>query len=201
MDIVDHVLNRFAQTGIRRKPFAHTYVENVFPADFFQQIRTELPPDEAYGHHSVHDRERLIAAYPESACAQVLRSRRFAHGMFRIFGKERPANLSVELRLMRDRKGCRLKVHRDARFRMLSLVFYLPPDSSAARHGTSLYVPSENGYQRIATYPFEPNACFAVWNEDDSWHGVEPIDEDVVRDTLLYNLDDPTLPQKPWAAS
>ena len=44
-------------------------------------------------------------------------------------------------------------------------------------------------FERMATMPFVPNALFAFLKTDNSFHGVEPIDEPGIhRYLLLYDL-------------
>jgi hypothetical protein len=42
------VLYKVANSTVRTFPYPHIRVENVFPAEFYQQIRQHLPPTEAY---------------------------------------------------------------------------------------------------------------------------------------------------------
>jgi hypothetical protein len=47
-DVKLHVMYRIANATIREWPFAHIYVENVFPADFFAELQANLPANDGY---------------------------------------------------------------------------------------------------------------------------------------------------------
>jgi hypothetical protein len=115
-------------------------------------------------------------------------------------GPEPGLPVLTEAMLTRDLTGYGLGPHSDHEQRLLSLMFYCPPDDSTALHGTSLYVPRDpaasypggghydfSEFRRVATMPFRPNTAFAFVKRRDSFHGVEPVTEpDVARDLILY---------------
>jgi hypothetical protein len=107
-----------------------------------------------------------------------------------------------EALIVRDRTQYSLGPHTDATNKVLSFLFYLPPDASMAHLGTSLYVPRDprftcpggphHGFElfrRVHTMEYLPNTLFAFMKTPDSFHGVEPITQpDVQRDLLLYDI-------------
>ena len=48
-----HAIYQIAHTPIRAYPFAHVFVEEVFPHDFYARLQALLPPDDAYAVGSV----------------------------------------------------------------------------------------------------------------------------------------------------
>ena len=104
--------------------------------------------------------------------------------------------------VVRDHTNYNIGPHTDAPHRLLSLLFYCPDDDSMASLGTSIYVPRDPGFrckggahykhskfQNVRTMAYKPNSLFAFFKTDNSFHGVEPInDENVLRDLLLYDI-------------
>ena len=86
--------------------------------------------------------------------------------------------------------------------KVITLLFYLPKDESQRHLGTSIYLPkdrefrcpggphySREGFERIVTMPFLPNSLFVFLKTNNSFHGVEPVqDPDTRRWLLLYDL-------------
>jgi hypothetical protein len=109
---------------------------------------------------------------------------------------------ATESLIVRDHTNYSLGPHTDAPFRLLSLLFYCPDDDARKHLGTSLYAPADpafrcrggphyprDGFHRIATMEYRPNTLFAFVKTDNSFHGVEPVDDaDVQRDLLLYDI-------------
>ena len=103
---------------------------------------------------------------------------------------------------MRDRTTYSLGPHTDTPEKVLSFLFYLPPDASMAHLGTSIYVPKDPQFicrggphhdfahfRRMLTMEYLPNTLFAFMKTPNAFHGVEPITEaEVRRDLLLYDI-------------
>lgn len=118
----------------------------------------------------------------------------------RLPGAEPGLPVLTEAMATRDLTGYGLGPHSDNEQRLLSLMFYCPPDEATVRYGTSLYVPLDpnahypggghydfSEFRRVATMPFRPNSAFAFVKRHDSFHGVEPVTEPgVARDLILY---------------
>jgi hypothetical protein len=109
---------------------------------------------------------------------------------------------SQETLLVEDITNYALGPHTDSPSKIVTVLFYLPKDESQAHLGTSIYMPKDRerrcpggphygyeGFDRVATMPFLPNAMFAFVKTDNSFHGVEPVtDPDVRRWLLLYDI-------------
>jgi hypothetical protein len=107
-----------------------------------------------------------------------------------------------EALLVQDTTRYQLGPHTDAPRKVVTLLFYLPPDESQRHLGTSIYLPKDRDFRcpggphhphdrfdRVWTMPFLPNSLFAFFKNDVSFHGVEPVlDAGCRRWLLLYDI-------------
>jgi hypothetical protein len=229
--VLEHVLYRVANTPIRTHPYPHFYVRDVFPEDFYREVRAHLPPFDAF--KSLKALDRVSADYPDTRLvfpvtpdnvqaqgepfasfwtwvAQQFLTGEFMQKMlahFEPFLSKRWAGASGlqfqdEALIVRDSSQYELEPHTDNLKKVLSFLFYLPPDDSMARLGTSIYAPRQTDFlcTKGMHYPFDkfhlvttmsylPNSLFAFVKTSNSFHGVEPITEaGVCRDLLLYDI-------------
>jgi len=90
--------------------------------------------------------------------------------------------------LVKDTGEYTLGPHTDAPGRVITMLFYMPPDETAREQGTSLYLPKDrdfrckggphypfDNFDRIMTADFLPNRLFMFIKNNASWHGVEPM--------------------------
>lgn len=176
-------------------------------------------------------KERLVLFDHEVAAADMdITSREFWSGMFKMLldreltqtwlnlfeatirqhfaddipeiAKNGGAKIFAEAMLMRDLPMYALGPHTDAPSKVVSVLFYLPPDGNRPELGTSLYLPRDRGFtcegrahhpfdkfERLATMPFLPNTAVAFPKTRRSFHGVEPVlDPEARRDLLIYDL-------------
>ncbi len=47
-EVLDHLLGRIDNTAAVFEPFAHIYLEDVFPADLYEQLLRSFPPEKTY---------------------------------------------------------------------------------------------------------------------------------------------------------
>lgn len=118
------------------------------------------------------------------------------------FGNDPKLELYDETLLVQDITNYSLGPHTDAQHKVITLLFYLPKDESKRHLGTSIYLPKDGNFRcpggphykhdafdRVWTMPFVPNALFAFFKTDNSFHGVERVlDEDTRRWLLLYDI-------------
>lgn len=110
-------------------------------------------------------------------------------------------DFDIESLIVRDRVNYSLGPHTDAQHKLLSLLFYCPDDDRMKHLGTSIYAPldpdfrcaggphySADRFRRVKTMEYRANTLFAFFKTDNSFHGVEPITDRVVRDLLLYDV-------------
>ncbi len=155
-DAFEHLLYRFQNASISTYPFPHFYIENIFPANFYQELIENFPDLGSYISLSETGevargayRERFVLSFQESHLSRMS----FLHGMFwrkfeaRLkspewismlldkfgpFFKERFGNLFdqmhflSDLALVRDQSGYAIGPHTDHPSRILTLLFYCP---------------------------------------------------------------------------
>jgi hypothetical protein len=127
---------------------------------------------------------------------------KFRNDMAERFGAGAAVSTDIDARLVRDFTSYAIGPHTDSPRKLVSLLFYLPRDESMSHLGTSIYAAHDpsfrcegtrhytyKGFKRVADMPYVPNALFAFFKTDHSFHGVDPItDSDVERNLLLYNI-------------
>jgi hypothetical protein len=118
------------------------------------------------------------------------------------FGTGSALSTDIDARFVRDFTDYSIGPHTDTPRKLVSLLFYLPRDESMRHLGTSIYAArdasfrcegtrhhSYQAFKRVASLPYVPNALFAFFKTDYSFHGVDPItDSGVERNLLLYNI-------------
>ncbi|MDA7948380.1 MAG: hypothetical protein MPJ78_13005 [Hyphomicrobiaceae bacterium] len=106
--------------------------------------------------------------------------------------------------LMRDTEGYRIKPHPDGTNRIVTMLYYLPPDDSQEDLGTSVYFRQPwirrllgDSFREVRRFPFRRNSsCAFVVNRlpnKTSWHGRELVGADAgVRNLILcqYRVND-----------
>jgi len=170
-----HVLYKIANAPINPFPFPHIYVRDVFPEDYYRQLRAALPPAETYKSlkalgrvgPSYPDTRFVIPITPENTQAMSEPFRTFwlklAEWMlvgfgaamlskFKPFLEQRFGNGTSqefynEALLIQDWTAYSLGPHTDTPRKVLSFLFYLPADDSLARLGTSIYVPKQPDFR------------------------------------------------------
>jgi hypothetical protein len=237
------VLYKIGNATVREYPYPHIYVPDIFPADFYRELLGSLPPQAALKNLGELGRVAADNTYPERGVLPLtpqdlasleapqrefwerlrewLLGRRFRDtmvGKFAPYLAHRFGDLSKvrfghEALIVRDRTNYALGPHTDSPRKVLSFLFYLPPDAAKSHLGTSIYVPRDPAFlcqggphydyadfQRMLTMPYVPNALFAFMKTPNSFHGVEPIsDPEVQRDLLLYDIRAEVTQQQPMA--
>lgn len=204
---LEHVIYKIRNARILEYPFPHFFVENVFPDDFYWDFLASLPSDENYSNDMGSYANRVFAK-PDDPDFAPFYDKRFTANVCKTFKDgfrhrfpDGTASLSSEWRLVRDSEGYSIGPHTDAKWKVISLLFYLPWDKSDVDAGTSIYLPkdsgftcpggphyNEQGFEKLWTAPFIPNSCFGFWKTDNSWHGVSEIQRKIRRDVLLFNV-------------
>lgn len=184
-----HVLYQIANAPVRPYPYAHIYVENVFPADFYAALRANWPDGSALVSLADTGRvsrgaypERFVMPFKPSAIDKLdpgrrpfwtdfgswLITERFLTAMidkFEPFIKQRlgddmyKCGFDVDSLIVRDLTNYQIGPHTDSPKRLLSLLFYCP-DNDALKHlGTSIYVPRDPEF-RCPGGPHHPHDAF-----------------------------------------
>lgn len=188
-NVEQHVLYQIANAPMREYPYAHIYVENVFPADFYAALRENWPDPSALV--SLADtgrvpkgayRERFVMPFTPAEIDKLPEERRafwteFATWMitqefltamidkFEPYVKERfgddiyRCSFAADSLIVRDLTNFSIGPHTDAPHRLLSMLFYCPADEALRHLGTSLYVPRDPGF-RCRGGPHYPHDMF-----------------------------------------
>ncbi len=142
--------------------------------------------------------------HPDFAVWTILK---FRDQVTQRFGQE-PSQLFAsnaarsEIFLMRDLETYSLGPHTDSPAKLVSVLFYLPPDDRRPELGTSLYAPRDPAFvcpggphhkfekfERVFTVPYRPNTLVAFPKTSRCFHGVEPVSgPDTRRDLMLFDL-------------
>jgi hypothetical protein len=229
---------KLADAPVSAFPYPHLYIENIFEAGYYEEMQAMLPassdmlpiadvrPVKGYEQRFVFELGGTQLDSLPSAKQAFWRSlhrwlvggrfgqvvlNKFGHFLNQRFGNNE-VGIDEEALLVQDVTSYALGPHTDTPRKVVTLLFYLPRDTSQAHLGTSIYVPRQAtfrcpggphyphaAFERLWTMPFLPNSLFAFVKTDNSFHGVEPVaDPDCKRWLLLYDL---YVQQAPTAAS
>jgi hypothetical protein len=187
--VEEHVLYQIANAQMREYPYAHIYVENVFPEEFYSRMRTNWPATSSLVSLADTGRvskgaypERFILPFTQLELLKLGEERspfwldfgdwflgnrfmtavidKFAQHVHARFGDMMYQNTySVDSLIVRDLTNYSIGPHTDAPHRLLSLLFYCPDDNSRSHLGTSIYVPNDPDF-RCSGGPHYPHNRF-----------------------------------------
>jgi hypothetical protein len=187
--VEEQVLYQIENAPIREYPYAHIYVENVFPDDFYAKLRANWPDQSAM--ISIADtgrvakdmyRERFVMPFTPAEIDKLREDRRpfwkelaawlitqrFLTALidkFEPYVKERfgdelyRCTFENDSLIVRDLTNFKIGPHTDAPHRLLSLLFYCPDDDALKHLGTSLYVPRDPAFRCLGG-PHYPHNLF-----------------------------------------
>jgi hypothetical protein len=224
-----HVTYKVGNTPFNLFPYPHFYVPDIFPADYYQRIQQCLPDPQAMipieqARNLKGYKERFVLGLDDAQLATLpdekqafwrelrgwlvgaefrsLLLQKFQPFINQRFAHESSVAFYDEGLLVQDITNYKLGPHTDAPRKVVTVLFYLPPDASQRHLGTSIYLPKDRNFRcpggphharddfvRLHTNPFAPNSMFAFFKTDNSFHGVEPVaDPDCRRWLLLYDI-------------
>jgi hypothetical protein len=167
--VLDHVVAAVEQAPLQVDPFAHSYVEHVFPEDVYEEILSSLPepqlfeplyhkdalqPDgrttrstftlDAAHMATLPARQRSVLERVEavmgSAALRDALLLRYGDVLRQRFGDGwRSVALEGTVKLQRDTPGYRIGVHPDTADKVVLLQLYLARDDAHRSMGTSIY--------------------------------------------------------------
>ena len=176
-DAENHVLYRIANAPLLAYPFPHFYATDVFPADFYAELRRRLP--EQAGYTRIDEtgtvakgmyKERFVCSLDElegrefesgagtSFWADLsgwllgdafsrLILDRFRPSLRERFGPDNEPRIETDARLVRDFTNYAISPHTDSPRKVVSLLFYLPQDDAMRHLGTSIYAPKNPDFR------------------------------------------------------
>jgi hypothetical protein len=65
--VLDHLLRRIEATPALEEPFSHVYLEEVFPADLYEEVLAHLPDPALYDHAGYRHKKTRAPDYTRSA--------------------------------------------------------------------------------------------------------------------------------------
>lgn len=168
-EIEEYVKYRISNATVREYPYPHFFVENIFPADYYQRILACWPVIERF--RSLDETGRA-SGYPDRFVISLIGTDQnpalqddpyvfwqefsawfcgpsFLQFLVRHFmpwivrNRTMPEKISVSADglLVEDHTRYAIRPHTDARHRLVSTLFYCPADAAQAHLGTSVYVP------------------------------------------------------------
>lgn len=223
--VVDGLCASLEAAKVETAPFEHLFVQEVFPSDVYGSLQASLPPTDSYISMSARRttninaqlyRKRINLTSPEilripeaertfweivrdSLCDPrfidaVLKS--FSPGLLRRYGTTEITS-RVRVELFRDSDGYEIGPHTDAPHKILTLIFYLPPNTARPDLGTAVYAPKDASmtdersfqhpfelFDEIERAPFFPNSVFGFMKSERSFHGRPPIEGGVERNMI-----------------
>lgn len=229
-EVEEFVKYRIANSVVRQYPFPHFFIENIFPDEYYRQILANWPGTDRFkslaetGRTSGDNyKERHVVSlmkvgeeeadwqgkefwteYSQWFCGNTFLQFIVKHFQpWIVKGRKLPAQVTVapDGLLVQDHTNYAIGPHTDAPHRLVSTLFYCPPDASQRHLGTSVYVPKgddipreicgthypRNRFIKLDTAPFIPNSMFGFVVSPNSFHGVDTItDENVRRNVILH---------------
>jgi hypothetical protein len=102
------------------------------------------------------------------------------------------------MELVHDKTNYAIGPHTDHPAKVITLLFYLPKSTDLAHLGTSVYRPRDptftceglahyprDQFEKLSTAPFVPNSLFGFVKTNNSFHGVEPIQDTGIERNLM----------------
>lgn len=188
LDAELHMAYRVGNVPFNMFPYPHFYLRDVFPADFYQQIQSNIPDSEAM---VPIEQARGLKGYDERFVLNIGKKgteglpaekrefwQAFHHWLvikgnfgtlifekFKPFIQQRFANrpnveFYSEALLVQDITNYKLGPHTDADRKVVTMLFYLPADESQKHMGTSIYLPNDPDF-RCPGGPHYPRDGFA----------------------------------------
>lgn len=202
------VIDAVRRSVVQPSPFAHAYLEAVWPVDLYRHLLAVLPAEALYHDdnpakygradgrscrqvlplHEAPADEHLWAAVRDVLVSPELQSAVCAHlGLRARHRNGRPVSASRPV-LVRDLPGYWIEPHPDSRAKQITMQFYLAADASQQTLGTTLYrlrpfrpaawVGRAPLMQPVHRFPFLPNSGYLFPVRWNSFHGVERLPED-----------------------
>jgi len=165
LEAVNKVVYEIANAPIRTYPFHHLYIENIFPASFYDLIQSHLPSVDEMP--SIEDKtrakgfdERFVQSFDQSLSRLPQEKYAFWNNFQKAFQGGALPNVFLhkfnslinerfsdqsgisfydEFLLILDKEGYSISPHTDAIPKTITSLFYLPNDDSSLNLGTSIY--------------------------------------------------------------
>ena len=216
--LIAALTSRLSEMEVCDDPYPHFFIPNIFPQRWFADIRAAIPQDPSYANtdprrtsneaalkfrRRINLSESGLAFLPEGpratwTCVKTaLTSNAFAASVKALLSThlmQRYGTIELKTRtrleLIRDQEGYLINPHTDAPHKIITLLFYLPPDNRHTELGTSVYVPKDPDFideagtqfdsadfEEVFRAPFQPNSMFGFMKNERSFHGRQLISQ------------------------
>ncbi len=169
------LLYKVANAPIQLFPYPHILVHDIFPQDFYAELRSHLPPASAY--KSLKALGRVGSGYPDTRSVMPFTPgdvatlpepyrtfwnnfggwflggpfgrtvlQKFASLLAQRFENPIAVDYLHESLVIQDRTTYSLGPHTDTPAKVISFLFYLPADASMPHLGTSMYLPKDPSF-------------------------------------------------------
>lgn len=206
--ILASVIDAVRRSVVQRRPFAHVYLEHVWPSDVYADLLASLPSVSLYRDdnpakygrpdgrscrqvlplHGAATLDPLWAIVREVLTSPDLQTAVCAHFDLRATHADgRPVSTARPV-LVRDLPGYWIEPHPDSRAKHITMQLYLPADTSQVALGTTLYqlrpfrpaawIGRAPFMQPVHRCRFTPNSGYIFPVRWYSFHGVERLADD-----------------------
>jgi hypothetical protein len=173
-EIHDHVFSQIGKVALETSPFAHCYVRDVFPRDFYSLLIEQLPTDDRYERLPAPYESRSSIRLDSHAAAsmgefwrtfeQWINGQDFLDCMVEKFSPMLPTmnrfraaqlaassdgstlKISSRTEVVRDYANFALGPHTDNPLKFVTAIFYISKDLRFSEFGTSIYRPKKPGF-------------------------------------------------------
>lgn len=175
-DVEHSVVYKLANAPVLTYPYPHMWVPDIFPVEYYSEMRRHLPPLSSYkplgetgtvsgnaykeryitsiedlgkipGGETVYNFWHGLETWMLSERFLQLLFQRFAPYAQHRFSGKGDLRFRTNLRLVRDFTSYKIGPHTDTPAKVFSLLFYLPKDTSMSHLGTSIYMPNDPAFQ------------------------------------------------------
>lgn len=195
-----HVLGRIAQAEVSFDPFGHTFIPDIFPADFYETVRAHLQKckssDQVQNRlqdnpEYINRRFNLLRDPDEVSCflREVFSDHEVKAALAKKFFLSPTPDFIDQLAIHKEFEymftaaGRFQNIHTDIPAKFMSLVFYFPPrpmsDDEELKNATILY---DKGLNPAYKARYRPNSVCVFAQHFYSYHGFSTTTE---RDSLV----------------
>lgn len=196
MSIHSEIVLALADCSIDYHPFTHFTWKNIFSDQNYQDLLGALPNsaeyEQFYHQDSTYDNKahRLRYTLSEksspilSALFSSLSSEEVKHIIYELLSIKTEEGIPKVL-LYRDVQGYKISPHTDSR-KIATVQIYLPKEEIPDVGTQFLFNnKAEQRFDVVKKMRFAPNSGYAFAVSQNSWHSVDCVYNDVVRDSLM----------------
>ena len=199
MDTIQFVKTRILQSSLSIEPWDHLYVEDFLPGPIYDKVDKETS---SLINLTDLSKRKQLALSPSNDFCKVFKDKSVQDLLFEKFkssGKcgEVPQPTIKKARIAYDVQppGYRYRVHNDAPWKILSIIFYLAAKDDDEELGTRLY-PGDKPPHTIVSLRRKPHKKIHNFNIHTDCVKISPYKPNAI---LIFSRNDPILnPSKYW---